>query len=104
MTVLRAAALVLLLCAGIARADGNAVYQRQADDGTVELTNIPDTPTDYQTVVGTPTPPAAATTGNTVAVTPPAPDKPVPPSQGPMGDTLRDLYNGAHTAHQAAGR
>jgi hypothetical protein len=103
MNALLGAGFALLLGAGLAHADANAVYQRHGDDGSVELTNIPDTPTDYQTIVGTP-PPAVATTGNTVAVTPPAPDKPVPPSQGPMGDILRDLYNGARAAHQAAGR
>lgn len=97
---------LLMLCAGTAVADGNGVYQRRSEDGTVELTNIPEgSPADYQPVVAPPAP-AATPAGSPAARTEPPPEanKPLPISQGPMGDTLRDLYSGAHAAHEAAGR
>jgi hypothetical protein len=106
MNALRAAAL-LLLFPGAACAAGNAVYQRQSDDGTVELTNIPDgTPADYQPIVAPPAAPAAAPADQSGASAAQAPKakQPMPISQGPMGETLRELYSGAHAAHQAAGK
>jgi len=102
MTVLRPVGLVLLLCAGIAHADGNAVYQRQGDDGSVELTNIPDgSPNDFQAVAVPPAAPAVVAAPKGAAA---APQKHPSISGGPMGDTLRQLYNGARAAHEAGGR
>jgi hypothetical protein len=103
MNALRNAALSLLLCAGAALAADNAVYQRQSDDGTVELTNIPEgSPSDYQPMVAAP---AASPAANAAASAPPPEAKKPPPiSESPMADTLRQLYSGAQAAHQAAGK
>lgn len=99
---LRWSLLLWLLWGGTAAADGNAVYQRNSDDGTIELTNIPDSPSDYQTVVAPPTLAAAVPAGNTEA--PAAAGKPVPIRQSPMAAQLKALYEGARAAHDAAGR
>jgi hypothetical protein len=116
---------LLLAYSSVAGADSGVVYQRNSDDGTVELTNLPDSPSDYQTVVAAPlstngTSERSPSDYQTVVAAPrsttdtsersqdttaPAElKKPASISESPMGDRLRELYNGAHAAHQAAGR
>jgi len=92
----------ILAGSAVAAADGGAVYQRDREDGTIELTNIPDTPGDYQTIIAAP--PAATGPERGQVAAPAEPRKPISISDGPMGDRLRELYSGAHAAHQAAGR
>ncbi len=95
---------------GLAAAAGDGVYEREAGDGVIELTNVPDGRGDYHPLVSAP-----VATSPTPAVSPMIPvpsavadqvdgregEAPPPISEGPMGAQLRSLYTGAHAAHEA---
>jgi hypothetical protein len=117
------AVVVLLACCGQAGADGGTVYERQNDNGAIELTNIPDDAGNYRMVVGpattgTPTPAVAPAPVPSPAVVPegiaaetpdPSPDAaassavPAPANESPYAARLRVLYDGARDARAAAG-
>jgi len=100
---------LLVACSLAAAADRNSVFERQGEDGTLELTNVPDGDAGYATVIVAPASAAAAAPPAAVPPTPeaaagPAAVVPAPISESPMADRLRELYNGARAAHAATGR
>jgi hypothetical protein len=106
--------LLLMSLSGAAARGGDAVFERADDDGSIELTNIPEDHGDYRFAAGPPAPaaPGAVTSSNAGAL--PAPGAGAPsasasasgPTAGsgrePMRERLRALYDGARWAREAA--